>query len=160
MLLGGNFLNSNEPHTSFIWYSSCSKIPIIWQKFTGSIFNNVFALLHIVVLLFGFVTHIALLLSQRQLKKQIADGIMIITYNMDGVTISRRAPDLQSSHTLWKHNRTVVTPEASFFSLLLTWISILLHVFVFYGPFLAQQHAPCTQFLKKNQPGRSQMYQS
>ena len=136
VLLGGNFLNSNEPHTSFILYSSCSKLPMIWQELTGSIFNNVFALSHIVVILFGFGTHIALFLSQRQLKKQVADGKMIITYNMDGVTISRSSQDIPSCHKLFRHNRTVVAPKASFLSFLLNFLIVMLlgNFFFFMGP--------------------------
>ena len=134
----------NEPHTSFILYSSCSKIPMIWQELTGSLFNNVFALSHIVVILFGFGTHIALLLSQRQLKKHIADGIVIITYNMDSVTVSRRTPDLPSCHKLFRHHRTVVAPQASFLSFLLNLLIVMiLGIFFFFmgpsGPPLWQQ---------------------
>ena len=109
---------------------------MVWQDLTSSIFNNVFALSHIVVILVGFGTHIALFLSQRQLEKQVADGIMVITYNMDGVTVTRRTPDKPSYQKLFRHNRTVVAPQASFLSFLLNLLIVMLlgNFFFFMGP--------------------------
>ena len=54
---------------------------------------------------------------------------MVITYNRDGVTISRRSPDQPSCHKLWKHNRTVVSPKASLLSFLLSMHIVLLNGF-------------------------------
>ena len=120
--LGENFLSNNNTHIF-------PELPILWDHIWWSI-SFVYKLFGITNFLFiatTSITHIFLFLRQRQLEKQRAEGIRVITYNRDGVTISRRAPDLQSSHKLWKHYRTVVTPQASFYSLLFT----LLHFFVF-----------------------------
>ena len=70
VFLSENCFCFNESHTSFIWYSSCSKIPIIWQSFTGSVFMNVFALSQIAVLFIGLVCQIALLVKEKELEKQ------------------------------------------------------------------------------------------
>ena len=133
ILLGENFLSHNNTHifstTPILLDDIWGSFPFVYKLFGISNFLIVAATSIIQVLLF---------IRQRQLEKQRADGMMVITYNMDGVTISRRAPDLQSSHKLWKHNRTVVTPKASFFSFLLTLLSTLLHVFGFFSPFLGQ----------------------
>ena len=144
VFLGENFFNLNETQTSFIWYSSCSKVPIMWQNFTGSIFNNVFAISHIVVLSIGAFSQIALLKRQRELEEQKANGIMAVIYKNDGVTITRRALDYQSCKILQRHNRSVVTPWASLTSFLVNLlIIILLGKFFFYmgpsGPPLLEQ---------------------
>ena len=57
---------------------------------------------------------------KRKLEEQKSQGIMVVNYrDIEGVTISKRGPHVESSHKLWKHNRTVVTPVASFMSFLL-----------------------------------------
>ena len=135
MLLGENFCNSNEFHTIFIWHSSCRKIPIHWEESNWSVYYNVHAVSGMILIFIAFGTQIALFKRKRQLEKLRADGIMVINYNRDGVTISRRTPDQLSCQKLWRHNRTVVTPKASFLSFLLSLVTLLSDVFFFYlGP--------------------------
>ena len=107
MLLGANLYNSNESHTSRLMYNSCSKIPICCEEFTGIVYNKLFAPSHIAIVPIGFVDQIAIFVRQRQLEKQKAGGIMVIVYERDGVTISRRTPDEPSCHKLWRYDRTV-----------------------------------------------------
>ena len=96
-----------------------------------SISYNFFGLSNLLYISISFLSQIALYIRQRQLEKQRADGIMVITYNRDGVTISRRSPDQPSCHKLWKHNRTVVSPKASLLSFLLSMHIVLLNGFIF-----------------------------
>ena len=133
VLLGANLYKSNENHTSMLMYSSCSKIPISWEEFSGMVYTKMFALSHIVVVPIGFLVQIAIFVRQRQLEKQKADGIMVIIYERDGVTISRRAPDEPSCHKLWRHDRTVVTARASFSSFLLRLVEIILNAYFFFN---------------------------
>lgn len=151
MLLGENFLDSNKSHTSFGWYSSCSKIPILWEGLTGSIANNVFALSHMLIISIAIGTQILLSMRKRQLEKQRADGIMDIIYNRDGVSISRRAPDQTSCRKLWRYNRTVVAPQASLSSFLISISYVLLQGTLFFnignsGPPLFSQFIFFTTF--------------
>ena len=57
--------------------------------------------------------------KQNQLQKQRAEGIMVVTYNQDNVTIQMRCPDTKTGRKLSKFYRTAVTPKASFLSYLL-----------------------------------------
>ena len=106
ILLGENFLSQKTPCDSF-----CT-----WDKFEGVIFF--LGLKNVLCNLITLVTHILMFQRKRKLEKQRTLGIMVVIYNEDGVTISKRGPDVQSSHKLWKHNRTVVTPMASLMSFL------------------------------------------
>ena len=134
VLLGENFLNSNQS-TSLIWYSSCSKTPVLWEEFDGSIFNAVTGLTHLIVVFVTIGIQIATYRRQKHLENQGADGIMVVTYNRDGITISNRKPDQPSSHTLSRHyNRTVVTPRASLLSFLV--------IFPYYLLILLSGHMP------------------
>ena len=126
VVLGENYLNYNESQTNFVMLSSCTKIPINWEESTWS-YDMLFVSCLLMTLM-TFCIHIALILRKKQLEKLKADGIMIITYNQDGVTISRRTTDQQSSNTLRNYNRTVVTPKASFFIFL---GNVLFGVFTF-----------------------------
>ena len=126
LLLGENFLASEKSHTSLLYYSSCLKKPILWKEFHWSLYYNVFDLSDIVIVSITFCIQIALYLRQKNLENQRAEGIMVITYNRDDITISNRRPHQPSCHKLWRHNRTVVTPQASFFSHLLTFNLVLL----------------------------------
>ena len=136
VLLGehhGLFLNYHESQTSLLWYSSCSKIPIIWEDVERSIFNTVIGLSHMALVSFTIGTQIAIFIRQRQLEKQKADGIMLTIYNRDGVTISRRSSDKPSCHQLSRHYRSVVTPQASFLSFLIIFTYYLLcHSLLFF----------------------------
>ena len=120
------FLNYNESHTSLIWYSSCSKIPILWEEFEETLFNTVIGLSHMAVVSITIFIQIAIFIRQRQLEKQKADGIFLIIYKRDGVTISRRSSDQPSCHKLSRHNRSVVTPRASFMSFIIIFSYYLL----------------------------------
>ena len=130
MLLGENFFSSN---TLSIWYSYCAKTPILWEEIMGSLVYKVFGLSQSVILISTFIIQILIVKRQRQLYKQIANGIMVEIYQRDGVTISSRSPDLQSSHKLWMHTRTVVTPQASLFSFSYTLLLALPRIFYFFN---------------------------
>ena len=85
-----------------------------WTKYEGLIsFLKLFALLYGVLAFISLVTHILLFFRVRGLEKKKAEGIMVVNYSCDGITITRRGPDLQTSKKLWKHGRTVITPKAS-----------------------------------------------
>ena len=119
MLLGEHFLYYNESQTLLLWQSSCYKIPMLWEESLQSIHYNVISLLTYSITLITLCTQIALFIRQRQLERQRAEGVMVIYYNSDGVTMSRRTPDQPSCQQLWRHKRTVVSPEASFLTFLL-----------------------------------------
>ena len=135
VLLGENFLSSNQTNTSFIWYSSCSETPISWAEFDGSVFNTVIGLSHLAVVFFTIIIQIVIYVRQRQLEKQrreeildsgdqedpwflaqLNSGIMVEIYDEDGVTTSNRNGDQSSKYALSRHYRTVVTPKASVLS--------------------------------------------
>lgn len=131
MLLGENILNADESHPPHIYYSFCSKKPIPWKEVWGSYVNKMFVFSQNIFVTAALISHIVLFLKQRQLEKQISERVTVVTYNMDGVTISSRGPDLPSSGKLWRHNRTAVTPKASFFSFLFDLVSHLLRMIFF-----------------------------
>ena len=134
VLLGENFLSYSESHSGClsVWLSPCSSSIIQGEencKFEMSFVYKVFALSHLTFIFMTVITQILLKIRQRQLEKEKVEGIMVVTYSSrDGVTISTRGPNLRVAHTLWKHNRTVVTPRASFFSFLATLtLTVFLH---------------------------------
>ena len=116
MLLGEDFLNSEDLNTSLILYSSCSKIPLFPGNFRGSIVYVVFIVSHIICLFVTFISQILCFLCQRKLEKERDEGIMVVIYNEDGVTISRRGPNFETSRKLQNFFRSVVSPKASFIS--------------------------------------------
>ena len=116
MLLGEDFLSSNELHTSLIHYSSCSKIPLYPGNSRGSTYYMVFIWSHVACLFVTFISQNLCFLGQRKLEKERDEGIMVETYNKDGVTISRRGPNYKTSRKLQIYLRTVVSPKASFVS--------------------------------------------
>ena len=136
ILLGESILDSNQSHTSSAWGSCCSKRPIHWEEFARTIVNNVCSLSLLTCVCITFVVQILLVIRRRQLEKQVADGIMVVIYNMDGVSISRRTPDQLSCQKLQRHNRMVVTPQASSISFMMSLLVILLQgkIFHFMGP--------------------------
>ena len=125
ILLGEKLLDSNPLHTSLFWYSSCSKIKILWEEFNTSIAYNMFSVSSVVIVSFTIIAHILLLVRHRQLKKRQAECIMVITYNVDNVMISRRNEDSTSCQKLWKHERTAVTPQASLYSFIFRLVATL-----------------------------------
>ena len=116
MLLGEKFLDSNTMGTSLFWYSSCSKIKILWKEFNTSIPYNMITISSIAMVAITIIAHILILVRHRQLRKKKAEGIMVEIYNLEGVVISRRKENSTSSRKLWRHDRTAVTPQASLFS--------------------------------------------
>ena len=116
MLLGEDILNSNEVHTSLILFSSCSKTPLYPGNSRGSIVYIVFILSHVACIFVTFISQNLCFLKQRKLEKERDEGIMVVNYNEDGVTISKKGPNLQTSRKLQKYLRTVVSPKASFIS--------------------------------------------
>ena len=116
MLLGEDFLNSEDLNTSHILYSSCSKIPLFPGNFRGSIVYIVFIMSHIICLFVTLISQILCFFCQRKLEKERDEGIMVVIYNEDGVTISRRGPNLETSRKLQNFFRSVVIPKASFIS--------------------------------------------
>ena len=133
MMLGESRLDPNESHSLHIFYSFCSKKPIHWKEFQGSFANKMFAETQMILMALTFVSQIFIFLRKRHLEKQRREGVMVVIYNMDGVTISRRGPDIGSSHKLWRHNRTAVTPKASFVSFLLSLLSHLLRLYFIFS---------------------------
>ena len=132
VLVGENVHNSNEFHTSFIFYGFCSKTHISWEESTWSYILLIASRCVIVFVTFG--AQIALIKKQKELEKQRTEGIMVTIYSKDGVTISRRAPDKTSCRKLGKYNRTVVTPKASFISFLYNAICFFGSSFFYLGP--------------------------
>ena len=131
--MGEIFYNFKEHQTSMLFFSSCSKIPICWEEFTGLVSNNIFALSHVAIVSIGFGIQITIFVKQRQLAKQQADGSMVVRYNKkDGASISRGNPQ-SPCHKLWRHNRTVLTPHASLSSFIISLTLILLKVYFFYN---------------------------
>ena len=110
MMIGEGYFNFNESHTSFFWYSFCSKTP--WGAEAWSYEMQMVTGISIIFITFGL--NIALFERKRQLETIRAEGIMVVNYSRDGVTISRRKEDEPSSCKLRNFNRTVVTPKASF----------------------------------------------
>ena len=126
MLLGEKFLDSNTLGTSLFWYSSCSKMKMLWEEFNTSIPYNMISISSIAIVAITIIAHILILVRHRQLRKKKAEGIMVIIYNLDGVVISRRNEDSTSCRKLWRHDRTAVTPQASLFSFIYQSIAFLL----------------------------------
>ena len=84
--------------------------------FKGLYFVKVFFVLQGLSFFITLATHILLFYKLRELEAKRAEGIMLVNYLRDGVTISKRSPDLQTSKKLWMYNRTVVSPKASLIS--------------------------------------------
>ena len=117
VLLGENFLDLDISSTTLYYYSSCTKIEMLWDQFNTSIVYHMFSMSSLAINLVTIFVHIFLLKKHRQLKKQKADGTMIISYiNEDGISITRRPADTVLCQKLRKYERTVVTPKASQFS--------------------------------------------
>ena len=145
-LLGEMLLDSNTLHTSLFWYSSCSKIDILWEKCNTSIIYNIFSISSTVILSITIIAHILLLVRLRQLRKKTSEGIMVITYNLDGVLISRRNEDSSSCKKLWRYERTAVTPQASLSSFILGLVD-LLHQLTLFHFSVSSGLPPWAQFL-------------
>ena len=112
MVIGDGYLSFNESYTLFFWYSSCTKIPFRWGAEAWSYDMQMVTIILFIFITFGL--NIALFVRKRQLETLRAEGIMVVNYSCDGVTISGRKEDETSCHKLTNFNRTVVTPKASF----------------------------------------------
>ena len=100
-----------------------------WDKFEGLIFCKLVALSYGLLTFTSLVTHILLFYRVRELEKKKAEGIMVVNYHRDGVTISKRGPDLKTCKKLWKHSRSVVSPKASCISFI---FNVLGRMLLFY----------------------------
>ena len=114
-MLGGKFFNALN--LEFLCNKLCTYRNVKGLHFT---FYKLFFLSNCLSIFITVVTHILLFNRLRHLEKKRAEGIMVITYHRDGVTISRNSPDLLTNKKLWKHNRTVVSPKASLMSFILS----------------------------------------
>ena len=86
------------------------------KSFTWLFFIKLGAVSQVLSFLITLTTHILIFYRVRELEKERAGGIMVVNYQRDGVTISKRGPDLQTSKKLWMYSRTVVSPKASLIS--------------------------------------------
>ena len=133
MSAGENFYKFNESHTPFVFYSSCSKTPIIWKLEMVSWSYIVNMIVHLLICPFAFYIQYMLFKKQNQLVKQRAEGIMVVTYNQDNVTIQMRSPDKETGRKLSNFYRTAVTPKASLLSFLLLYLYYSLHGYFFFS---------------------------
>ena len=92
----------------------CSEL-FTWQGLERLYFAKVLVMLEGLSFFITLATHILLFYRLRELEKKRAEG-MVVKYQRDGITISKRSPDLQTSKKLWMYNRTVVSPKASLIS--------------------------------------------
>ena len=125
LVVGDNFFNAVRSRTSFNNFGSC----LIWEHSPFSYDILIVLSLSLVLLTFGI--QIALFYKHRQLEEQRERGIMVVTYNKDGVTISSRSPDQQLCRKLINFNRTVVTPKASFLAFLSNVLRIFIHILIY-----------------------------
>ena len=130
---GENFYRFEESHTQFVFYSSCSKTPIVWKLEMVSWSYIVNMIVHLLICPFAFYIQYMLFKKQNQLVKQRAEGIMVVTYNQDNVTIQMRSPDKETGRKLSNFYRTAVTPKASFWSFLLLFLYYSLHGYFFFS---------------------------
>ena len=122
MSLGERFLYTTNH--SFKYYGLCS-----FREDPLSL--DIYFILTIFFVLFTFGIQIALFFKHRQLEKQRARGIMVVTYKRDGVTISTRSADQSLCRKLTNFNRTVVTPKASFLAFLSNVLRVFLHIIIY-----------------------------
>ena len=126
MMIGEGYFNFNESHTSFFWYSFCSKTP--WGAEAWSYEMQMVTGISIIFITFGL--NIALFERKRQLETIRAEGIMVVNYSHDGVTISGRKEDEPCCRKLNNFNRTVVTPRASFILFLVNALDYFILIFI------------------------------
>ena len=120
--LGESFLYTT--HSPFKYFGACSfpeESPALDIQFALMIF----------FVLFTLGIQITLFFKQRQLWKERTSGILVVTYNNEGVTISRRCADESLGRKLINYDRTVVSPKASFWVFLSNALRVLILVLVF-----------------------------
>ena len=110
VLLGENFLDSHRV-SEFL-----SSELYTWHRIKRLYFVKVLAMLQGLSFIITIAIHILLFYRLRELETKRAEGIMLVNYQRDGIKISKRSPDLQTSKKLWMYNRTVVSPKASLIS--------------------------------------------
>ena len=134
---GENVFKLNESHTPFVYYSSCSKTPIVWkpswklEMISWSYIVNI--TVHLLICPLAFYIQYMLFKKHKQLEKQRAEGIMVTNYNQDNVIIQKRSPDKETGRKLTNFYRTVVTPTASFLSFLILFLQYVLHGYIFFS---------------------------
>ena len=132
-----NVFKFYESHTPFVYYSSCSKTPIIWkpswklEMISWSYIINI--IVHLLICPLAFYIQYMLFKKHKQLEKQRAEGIMVTIYNQDNVIIQKRSPDKETGRKLTNFFRTVVTPTASFLSSLILFLQYVLHGYIFFS---------------------------
>ena len=132
MLLGENYHNFNEQHTSFGWASLCSKKSWLGQKKDGPWSYDIHVVTTLLCFIITLATYVAVFVMKKHLETLKAEGVMTITYNQEGVTISRRKPDNPTIFKLRNYNRTVVVPRASFLLFLLNVFNYILQAMMYY----------------------------
>ena len=134
MLLGENFLlESNKSSTSLFLYSSCSKVKFHKEQFMQSMAYSMFSVSSVAIVIATVLIHISLFIKHRKLKGQRADGNNVVTYNdKDGTLISKTNEDQSLFQKLWRHERSVVTPQASQLSFIIRLLGIPSAAVLFY----------------------------
>ena len=125
LVVGDNFFNAVKSRTLFNNFGSC----LLWEHSPFSYDSLI--VLSLSLVLFTSVIQIVLFFKHRQLEKQRARGIMVVTYNRDGVTISSRSVDQPLCRKLSNFNRTVVTPKASFLAFLSNLLRVFIHILIY-----------------------------
>ena len=121
VLLGENFLD-NYRVSDFL--CGCD-----WDNIEALTFFKLVVLSYGLSTFTSLVTHVLLFYRVKELEKKKAEGIMVVNYHGDGVTISKRGPDLKTCKKLWKHSRSVVSPKASRISFI---FNVLVRMLLFY----------------------------
>ena len=133
-LLGENFLKSSKNLSSHIFYSSCSKAPLLWEDILESNAYRLFALTQLIIVLLTFCSQITIFMRQKQLETQRADTKLVVIFTNETAAISRADQYQPPCCRLWRHNRTVVTPLASLLSHLFRLVMLLLAIGSHIGP--------------------------
>ena len=100
------------------------------KSFTWLFFIKLGVVSQVLSFFITLAAHILLFYLVRELEKERARGIMAVNYQRDGVTISKRGPDLQRSKKLWMYNRTVVSPNASLVSFIFNMLFKIITAFL------------------------------
>ena len=101
MLLGENFLlDSNKTSTTYFFYSLCSKVIFHKEEFMQTTAVYMFTLSSTSIVFATVVTHIALLIRHRQLKKQRADGTKVVTYSAKDGTLNSTRGEIRKTFFL------------------------------------------------------------
>lgn len=118
----------NESHSSLKYYKygSCT----FSEKLSLSL--NIHIVLSLLIVLVTFGIQITLFFKQRKLKNERELGIMVVTYNNNGVTISRRSANQSLGRKLINYDRTVVSPKGSFLVFVSNALRVLILMLLFF----------------------------